>query len=306
MTRARHLIVRFARRGRAASASRDEAGLTLVEMSIAMVTLLILFAMTVPLVDTLFATITRVNNTYTNVNQLLPVSTNLQRFLRSAVEPGPTSGGVPVPPFVTGSVSPTSVTFYTNVGNANGPAEIVASCASTTPSTGLCNSGGVFTVTEALPNSGSCPPTGTACTYGAQHSLITVDGVSNATDNQPLFEYTLLVASSSPTTGTTYTTPVVGASCIPTQPNSPSYPYLSSVASCLATADTSEFASCTSTYSTTGNVLANCPGAEVYAITIDLQVNGVSTGRTAGGQSEDSSTVYLLSPISNQYQPMVG
>ena len=307
MTRVRRLIVRSARRGHTTSVQGDETGLTLVEMSIAMLTLLILFAMTVPMVDTLFSTVARVNNTYVNVNQLLPVSTNLQRFIRSAVEPGPTSGGVPVPPFVTGSVSPTSVTFYTNVGNANGPAEIVASCASTTPSTGLCNSGGVFTVTEALPSSGSCPPTGTACTYGAQHSLITVDGVSNATDNQPLFEYTLLLASSSPTTDTTtYSTSVVGATCIPTSANSPSNPYLSTVASCLSTADTSAFASCASTNSTTGNVLANCPGAEVYAITIDLQVNGVSTGRTAGGQSEDSSTVYMLSPVSNQYQPMVG
>ncbi len=97
--------------------------------------------MTVPIVDTLFSTIARVNNTYINVNQLLPVSTNLQRFLRSAVEPGPTSNGVPVPAFVTGSISPTSVTFYTNIGNTNGPAKIVASCASSTPSTGAVQLG---------------------------------------------------------------------------------------------------------------------------------------------------------------------
>jgi hypothetical protein len=304
MPRLRQLLARCTRRP-SCSTARDETGLTLVEISIATATLLILFAMTVPIVDTLFATIARVNNTYVNVNQLLPVSTNLQRFLRSAVEPGPTSNGVPVPPFVTGSVSPTSITFYTNVGNANGPAEIVASCASTTPSTGLCNAGGVFTVTEALPTSGTCPPTGSACTYGTAHLLITVNGVSNATDNQPLFEYTLLEPDAT-STGTTYTTPVVGSSCIPSRANSPANPYLSTVASCLYTSDASTFGTCTSTSSTTGNVLANCPGAEVYAITIDLQVNGVSTGRTAGGQSEDASTVYLLSPISNQYQQMVG
>jgi hypothetical protein len=75
---------------------------------------------------------------------------------------------------------------------------------------------------------------------------------------------------------------------------------------CYYTNDSSTFATCTSTNSTTGNVLANCPAAEIYAITIDLQVNGVSTGRTAGGQSEDDSTVYLLSPESDNYQPMVG
>jgi hypothetical protein len=41
-------------------------------------------------------------------------------------------------------------------------------------------------------------------------------------------------------------------------------------------------------------------------LTIDLQVNGVSTGRTAGGQSEDSSTVYVLSLVSSEYQTSVG
>jgi len=297
-----------ARRGFGERHASDEAGVTLVELSIATATLLILFAMTVPIVDTLFSTIARVNNTYTNVNQLLPVSTNLQRFLRSAVEPGPTSNGVPVPAFVTGSIRPTSVTFYTNIGNTNGPAEIVASCASSTPSTGVCNSGGTFTVTEATPSSGSCPPTGTSCTFGPPHTLITVNGVSNAADNQPLFEYTLLLTNSSPN-GTTYTTSQVGdngASLSST--NCPSlYPAGSAgLAACYYSNDNSTFATCTSTGSTSGNVLANCPGAEVYAIAIDLQVNGVSKGRTAGGQSEDASTVYLLSPVSSEYQPMVG
>jgi hypothetical protein len=245
------------------------------------------------------------------VNQLLPVSTNLQRFIRSAVEPGPTTGGVPVPAFVTGSITPTSATFYTNVGNTNGPAKIVASCTSTTPSTGLCDSGGTFTVTEAFANANTCPPTGTTCTWGTAKTLITVDGVSNAADYQPLFEYTLLLQTAS-SSSTTYTTPLVGnstingttSSCLPT--NTPSHPYTSSVASCLYGADNTTFASCTSTGSTTGNVLANCPPAEVYAVSIDLQVNGVSTGRTAGGQSEDNTTVYLLSPTSSGYQAMVG
>jgi hypothetical protein len=302
---------------------RDEQGFTLVELLIAVTTLLILFAMTVPIVDTLFSTIARVNNTYINVNQLLPVSTNLQRFIRSAVEPGPTSGGVPVPAFITGSITPTSMTFYTNIGDPNGPAEIVASCTSSTPSSGLCNAGGTFTVTVAKANAGTCPPAGSACTWGAAMPLITVDGVSNANDDQPLFEYTLLIATAG-STSTTYTTPVVGNStitsnvytngsmtysCIPSAPNTPSTPY-SAVnpppASCLYGADTTTFARCTSTGSTSGNVLANCPSAEIYAVTIDLQVNGVSTGRTAGGPSEDDSTVYLLSPESSQYQAMVG
>jgi len=307
------LIRRFSRSLDARRGGNGEDGVTLIELMIAVLTLLILFAMTVPIVDTLFSTVARVNNTYINVNQLLPVSTNLQRFIRSAVEPGPTSNGVPVPPFATGAILPTSMTFYANIGDNNGPAKIVASCASSTPSSGLCNAGGTFTVTEAAATSGTCPPTGSACTWGTAHTLITVSGVSNAKDNQPLFEFTLLIATSSSST-TTYTTSVVGNatingnsySCIPSQANTPANPYGASVASCLYGADHATFATCTSTGSSTGNVLANCPGAEIYAVSIDLQVNGVSTGRTAGGQSEDNSTVYLLSPYSSTYQQMVG
>lgn len=286
---------------------RDEEGVTLVELGVVMLTLLVLFAMTVPIVDTVFSTIARVNNTYTNVNQLLPISTNLQRFIRSAVQPGPMVSGVPVPQFVVGAVFPTSATFYTNIGDPNGPAKIVASCTTGSVTSGLCTSGGTFTVTEAAATANSCPPTGSGCTWGTAKTLISASGVSNASDNQPLFVYTLLIQNST-SSGTTYSTSVVGSStsCIPSSPNTPSHPYSSTVASCLYTADNSTFGTCTSTGSSSGNVLANCPGAEVYAVAVDLQVNGVSTGRTAGGQSEDNSIVYLLSPISAEYQAMVG
>ncbi len=292
------------RRRRVKGADLDESGFTLVEMMIAMATLLILFAMTVPIVDTVFLTIARVNNTYTNVNQLLPVSTNLQRFIRSAVEPGPTTSGVPDPAFVTGAITPTSITFYTNVGDTNGPAKIVASCQSTTPSSGLCNSGGTFTVTEAHATTNSsthatnCPPTGTGCTWGTAETLITVNGVSNASDDAPLFVYTLLVTTAN-SSGTTSTTSEVGSTCASQYSGA-------AVLSCYYNDDTSAFNTCTSTTGTSGNVLAACQNAEIYAVTIDLQVNGVSTGRTAGQQSEDDSTVYLLSPESADYESMVG
>lgn len=289
---------------------RDESGVTLVELAIVALTLLILFAMTVPIVDTLFSTIARVNNTYINVNQLLPVSTNLQRFVRSAVEPAPVSSGVPVPAFVTGALLPTSMTFYTNIGDGNGPAKIVASCTSSSPSTGLCDSGATFTVTEAKANSGTCPPTGTACTWGTAKTLISVSGVANANDNAPLFLYTLLINTSS-SSGTTSSTSQVGDvcpssgsvnTCCPGSYSSGS----TGLATCYYTNDNTTFASCTSTSGTTGNVEANCPSAEVYAVTIDLQVNSVTSGKNAAGQSEDNTTVFLLSPTSSAYQASVG
>ena len=292
----RPLAVRLAARRR----ERDESGVTLVELAIVTLTLLILFAMTVPIVDTLFSTIARVNNTYINVNQLLPVSTNLQRFIRSAVEPGPTSSGVPVPAFVTGALTPTSMTFYTNVGDPNGPAKIVASCTASAPTTGVCDSNATFTVTEAKANSSTCPPTGTTCTWGTAKTLISVTGVDNANDNAPLFIYTLLLVTASSST-TTYSTSAVGNSC-PGSYSSGS----AALAACYYTNDNTTFASCTSTGSTTGNVLANCPSAEVYAVTIDLQVNSVTSGKNAAGQEEDNTTVYLLSPASDGYQASVG
>jgi hypothetical protein len=279
---------------------RDDAGVTLVELAIVMLTLLILFAMTVPIVDTLFSTIARVNNTYINVNQLLPVSTNLQRFIRSAVEPGPSASGVPVPAFVTGALTPTSMTFYTNVGDANGPSKIVASCTASTPSTGVCNSGATFTVTQAKANSGTCPPTGSACTWGTAKTLISVTGVDNANDNAPLFLYTLLLTNSS-SSGITYTTSQVGSTCPSTYATGSA-----GLASCYYTNDNSTFSACTSTGSTSGNALANCPPAETYAVSVDLQVNSVTSGKNAAGQAEDNSTVYLLSPVSDNYQTSVG
>jgi len=273
---------------------------TLVELAIVTLTLLILFAMTVPIVDTLFSTIARVNNTYINVNQLLPVSTNLQRFVRSAVNPGPTVSGVPVPAFVTGALLPTSMTFTTNIGDPNGPAKIVASCTTSTPSTGVCASGATFTVTVAKANSGTCPPTGTGCTWGTAKTLISVTGMANANDNAPLFIYTLLLNTAT-STATTSTTSQVGNACPGTNATGSA-----GLAACYYTSDSTTFATCTSTGSTTGNVEANCPAAEVYAVSIDLQINSVTSGKNAAGQSEDNSTVYLLSPVSSAYQAMVG
>src|ERR1700728_3116317 len=208
--RLRELARRLRRRNTRTSTARDESGVTLVELSVATATLLVLFAMTVPIIDTLFSTIARVNNTYTNVNQLLPVSTNLQRFIRSAVSPGPTSAGVPDPAFVPGAILPNSVTFYTNIGDTKGPAKIVASCPSTA-APGLCELGSTFTVTEAPAIAGSCPPTGSnPCRWGTPQTLITVNGVSNSTDAAPLFLYTTLTNTAT-SSGITSTTSQIGS-----------------------------------------------------------------------------------------------
>jgi len=264
---------------------RDDSGFTLVELALVVVTVTILFGMSVPIINTLFDASTRVNNTYKSVNQLLPVSTNLQQLMRAAVSPAPPSSstGLPVPAFLTGSVSQTSVTFYSNIGDPNGPAMITASCAPVVNA--LCANPSTFTVTEARAVS-NCPfnAATTTCTFTSSPTkLITVNGVTNSS----IFAYTLLIA--------TYTTNSNGTVTTSYQPqavtaNDPVYNY-------------SIFNSCTTGTQTVP--LKNCGPAEIQSVAIDLQVNSGS-GRTAGDQSEDSTTVYLLSNSSSNYQPMVG
>ncbi len=254
---------------------QEQSGFTLVELAIVVATFTILFAIAVPIVNSIFDASTRVTNTYRNVDQLLPVSTNLQQLIRAAVSPAPPSSstGLPVPAFVTGSLSPTSMTFYTNVGDPNGPAQVTAGCAPV--SDGQCADPSVFTVTEARAEAGTCPfdYATTSCSFGEPRTLLTVKGVKNPS----IFTYWLVVTTYS-NGSTSYSAP-------------------------QQVTDDSVFNTCTT--GTASQPLVNCAPAEVRAVTIDLQVNG-STGRDAGNQAEDSTTVYLLSNASSTYEPMVG
>ena len=327
--------VRVIRSGRVSSAlarrlrpegvvSLDEQGYTIVEMLIVVALMTVLFAMTIPVINVLFDTTAHVANTYVNANQLLPISTNLQSLLRSAVSPAPTLSGVPTPPFGVYTSpqslpSPTSLTFFSNVGSSNGPAMITASC-SPAPN-GLCASQSSFTVTEILPIAGTCPTTTTStstCSYTGQptKTLFNVSGLTNSADNAPLFVYSLLITTTTTTTvgqtSTSSTTATVGGSS-----NTPSgYATADAACStpgtngCLST--TPGFASCGAPNAAPANppfstiLLGNCPAAEIQSITIDLQVNGNTSSRFAGEQEEDKSVVYLLSPVSSLFEPEVG
>ncbi len=182
------------RRARARNADareRGEGGYTLTELAVALTLFGVLMAMTAPIVSTLFSSTAYVTNSYQNENQLLPISTTFQNLIRSVVEPAPNlSSGQPVPAYgiysssgaVTTSLSATSMTFFTNIGDPNGPAEVVASI-----------SGSTFTVTVARATAGTCPGlnTGaTACTWGTAHPLITVDNVVGV-GSAALFTYSV-------------------------------------------------------------------------------------------------------------------
>jgi hypothetical protein len=252
-----------------------------------------------------------VNDTYKNTNQLLPLSTNLQRLIRSAVQPQPiSSSGVPTPPFgiysggnlQSNSISSTTLTFFSNIGDTNGPAQIIA-CFVSSPSTFPSNPAqcsttptSTFVVTQTRANPNTCPvasnPNGT-CTWSAgatnpTRPLIVVTGVTNG--GAGVFQYAILQTSTSVTVGS-------GASTTTT-----SWPTVTSTTFNTCTANpTSTVGSVT-----TSSPLAKCPAAEIQKVTVDLQINNNSTTNRPAGGSEDSSVVYLLSPVSSNYSLAVG
>jgi prepilin-type N-terminal cleavage/methylation domain-containing protein len=345
--RTSRLLERVPSRVAQARRAEPEAGFTLVELLVAVVVLAILLAMSIPIVSTFLDASTRVTNTYANVNQLLPVSTNLQRLIRSAVAPAPTYfTGIPVSPFgsynntsgnlVAGTLSPTTLTFYANVGDPNGPAKIVASC---TPNgtTGLCANGGTLTVTEARavqtgsPAASTCPfasQNNVTCTWSSSPvTLLTVKGLTNGLDNIPLFTYTLLftttTTSGSGSQVTTSSTDALNWQNSGPQPTTalPSGLQQASQAGAAAYAlDLSSgygtnssnssqngwFGGCDASTEPLTNPDYNCAAAEIEAVTIDIQVNTTSGSRLGGNQEEDQSTVYLLSTSSSRYQEEVG
>ena len=172
----------------------DERGYTLVEVLIAVALFGVLLAMAIPIVDTLFRTTVYVNNSYSNESQLLPIGTSFQSLIRSVVEPDPNlSTGQPVPAYglytanngtnnVKTTLTASSATFFTNIGDPNGPAMVVASL-----------SGSTFTINVAHANASSCPgvSTGSACTWGTARTLVTVKNVVNNLATAPIFTYTV-------------------------------------------------------------------------------------------------------------------
>jgi len=264
-------------RARRQQREADERGYTLTELSIVLLLMALLFATVAPLLVTLTNVTFDVNDTYANENQLLPVSTNLQRLIRSAVSPGPTpttgvATGQPVPafgvyyptnspgnqnltaPYTT--LSATSMTFFSNIGDPNGPALVVANLNTSTQTLKV-------SITRADHN--TCPginasPVGSGCTWGS----------SPATSTRTLFTVQHVINS----TAFTYN---------------------------LDSGTTPNFTKCTDTVSP--NPATNCDAAQILNVGVDVQVN---TAVNRSSQAEDITVVYQLSGYSQAYDPAVG
>lgn len=183
--------------------------MTLVELMVSMTVFAILLAITFPVLNTFFSVDNSVAQTVTSVNQILPATTTLERFLRSAVQPAPatvvTAGlpGIPVPmfaPVTSGStfqMYPNSVTFYSNVGDANGPEQVVAT--TTGPVKGLYT----LTLTAQQADVNTCPGTGSSmsattgatCKYtqNPKKIIAIINSITNgsASDTNPIFQYSI-------------------------------------------------------------------------------------------------------------------
>jgi hypothetical protein len=245
----------------------DERGYSLAELTIALLLTSLLFLTSVPIVATFFSASAMVSNSYTNENQLLPLSTVFQSLIRTAVSPAPTlASGEPVPPFGTYTAtnasndrknpfSASTLTFFANVGDPHGPAKVVADLAGPAGD-------GTFTVTLAHATAGTCPgvttpapPATSLCTWGTPKNLLTVQDVVNPT----IFQYVL-----------------VGANGVP------------------VSNDSTTFATCDS---------STCNAADILSVGVDLQVD---SDPSKAGQAQDQTVVYQLSTTSQSYNPAVG
>ena len=257
---------------------RDDSGFTLVELMIASLLFVTVGTLVSLSLDTFLNVSNIVHSSYANTQQILPVSTNVQRLIRPEVEPAPPTGtGAPVPPFAVGTVTTTSATFYANVGVAGRPAKVFAglTAADGTPSP----TGTTFTVTDTLADAGSCPLSVSSmatCTFNNNPSkrVASITNVINsnpcsACSPIPVFTYTLLNN--------------VGVQTIVSG---------SSVASIFTTC----------TYSS--SLVTTCPYDTVQGVEVDLYIK--SPGSKLLKPAEDDTIVYRLSSTSYLYSPTVG
>lgn len=159
----------------AAMRNRGEEGFTLVEMALTVTIMAVVFAMTTPVVMMYFDLNGDVQTTYSAVNQVILASEEITQYMHEAVAPcpsGTTASGCSTVPF--GASTQSSLTFYANTNNTNGPSEVV-----------IAISGSTMTVKIYAATASTCPFNGsttTACTYtGSPHLLNTITGLSNLT-----------------------------------------------------------------------------------------------------------------------------
>jgi hypothetical protein len=319
----------------------DDAGFTLVELTVTSAVLMILLGMVFITFTMIEGLSSGVSSQYQSFQQTLPAMAPLHSLLAAEVEPAPPSGGVPTPGF--DSIGNFNVTFYANVGTAYantvscpsgqtcatgttaGPAKVVALllAADGTPATACSvSSPCTFQLRMFLPVVGltapgvsSCPGVGTgpACVYPTAYRLLanvqnvvndpsTVD--ANGDPTSPLFHYTMF------DTGGTYGSSTYGDRAIPLSAGEVSDQQLSGLIALGYPVDTRSLGACDVPSATYPTAAIACPADAIQSVAIDLKVAKPGSG-TNGGQ-ENTLVVYRYaqSPGSStapyQYSASVG
>jgi type II secretory pathway pseudopilin PulG len=200
---------------------RDESGISLVEVMITVLLLAIVLAITTPTVTMFFDVNNDVQQTYSATNQVVLASEVLTQYLHEAITPCPTPAGTGCTATAAFAASPlptyNSMTFYADVSNANGPAQIKFFVSGTT-----------FWAQEYLPNANSCPFNGSTtapdvCTYptNPSHTIAMVPNLTNATNStsNPILSYDISSTSTVCTTSspTSSNVPSITAVCLSLQ-----------------------------------------------------------------------------------------
>lgn len=280
---------------------KGDAGFSLVELMVVLVALGVLLAISVPIIATVLQTTSKVDLTYTNMNDQLWLSTNLQRLLRAAVAPEPSFDGTvavtPVTPFEPGHITPTSLTFFADTGTANGPEEVTATCTKTSTHTTLCKPTATFRLILVPAEATSCPFSETTiskrCTYtlASAKTLLDIPHLTNGDSASavPLFTYT-------------YGSTTVCSAGTP---------------SGCSGSDSVTFAStkCKANMTdTTSKPFATCPAGEIddisYVLKFNVKVTKSTTAQTTakygGFQSKTASGTFVMSSTTILYSPAVG
>ena len=224
-----------------------DGGFTLVELMVAMVIFSILIGMTIPVISTFYSVDTGVTNTVGSVGQILPATTVLGRYLRSAVAPAP--GGIPAfapigspaaPGYPAGTLyqaGTNQMSFSSNTGDqvpsggtqvAVGPRLVTLTMSGPQPKAAY-----TLTLTTQVTKSSTCPGSspkmsqtvGATCSYAGQEARrdFAITNVTNgsATDANPIFQYIVglnssglpnVITSANKPAGTSWSCP---STCVP-------------------------------------------------------------------------------------------
>ncbi len=159
---------------------RGEEGFTLIETCLTVLIMAIVLACAFPTVPLFFGEQTSIQNTFGAVDQLVLASETVTRFVHEAVDDSP--GGL-ASPFT--SASSNAVTFTANTGIAGAPEEVLVKVTNGVSGTRT------FGMSLYPATSGSCPPSGSGCTYSGSDNSVLINYLTNGTGGSPVFSYQL-------------------------------------------------------------------------------------------------------------------